>query len=149
MYLLMADVIIFSSLVSLRHGFKKKTLRKKNCIFFQSSHQVDMKNVVECPREFFAYFNALKTYSECTISTYTFCKMHTKNRLLKLPLLQFCVSSAKKFIMCIFPFFYRYISFVKAKVSPNLNHITELTKTDCLQFRTKNGPPKSMGSGKY
>ena len=29
--------------------------------FFQSSHQVDMKNVVECPREFIAYFNALET----------------------------------------------------------------------------------------
>jgi hypothetical protein len=30
----------------------------------QSHHQVDMKNVVECQKEFFAYFNALKTYSE-------------------------------------------------------------------------------------
>ena len=42
---------------------KKKPLRKRKrkCIFFQSSHQVDMKNVVECPREFLAYFNALET----------------------------------------------------------------------------------------
>ena len=41
----------------------KKSHREKNkiCIFFQSSHQVDMKNVVECPSEFFAYFNALET----------------------------------------------------------------------------------------
>ena len=29
----------------------------------QSTHQVDMKNVVECPGEFFAYFNALETTS--------------------------------------------------------------------------------------
>ena len=34
------------------------------CIFFQSPHQVDMKNVVECPREFIAYFNALETTCE-------------------------------------------------------------------------------------
>ena len=31
------------------------------CILFQSPHQVDIKNVVECPREFIAYFNALET----------------------------------------------------------------------------------------
>ena len=31
--------------------------------FLQSTHQVDMKNVVECPREFFAYFNDLETTS--------------------------------------------------------------------------------------
>jgi hypothetical protein len=29
----------------------------------QSPHQVDMKNVVECLREFLAYFNAIETYS--------------------------------------------------------------------------------------
>ena len=33
------------------------------CIFLQSTHQVDMKNIVECQKEFFAYFNALETYS--------------------------------------------------------------------------------------
>ena len=38
------------------------------CISFQSSHQVYMKNVVECPREFFAYFNALETYSVLSLS---------------------------------------------------------------------------------
>ena len=37
--------------------------KKKFCIFLQSTHQVDMKNVVECPGEFFAYFNALETTS--------------------------------------------------------------------------------------
>ena len=42
---------------------KKQPRKKKFCIFFQSPHQVDTKNVVECPREFFAYFNALETYS--------------------------------------------------------------------------------------
>ena len=29
--------------------------------FLQSPHQVDMKNVVECQKEVFAYFNALET----------------------------------------------------------------------------------------
>ena len=29
--------------------------------FFQYPHHVDIKNVVECPREFIAYFNALET----------------------------------------------------------------------------------------
>ena len=36
-------------------------MKKKFCIFFQSLHQVDMKNVVKCHREFIAYFNALET----------------------------------------------------------------------------------------
>ena len=42
---------------------KKKSHREKNffCIFFQSPHQVDMKNVFKCPRELIAYFNALET----------------------------------------------------------------------------------------
>ena len=42
---------------------KKINHRKKIffCIFFQSLHQVDMKNIVGCPREFIAYFNALET----------------------------------------------------------------------------------------
>jgi hypothetical protein len=40
---------------------KKPPRKKKIAFFFQSSHQVDMKNVVECQREFFAYFNALET----------------------------------------------------------------------------------------
>ena len=31
------------------------------CIFLQSTHQVDMKNIVECEKDFFAYFNALET----------------------------------------------------------------------------------------
>ena len=30
-------------------------------IFLQFPNQVDMKNVVECQKEFFAYFNALET----------------------------------------------------------------------------------------
>ena len=33
-------------------------------IFLQSIHQVDMKNVVKCYKDFFGYFNALKTHSE-------------------------------------------------------------------------------------
>ena len=33
------------------------------CTFLQTPHQVDMKNVVECWKEFVAYFNALETHS--------------------------------------------------------------------------------------
>ena len=42
---------------------KKKSHRekKKKCIFFQSTHQVDLKNGVKCYKDFFGYFNALKT----------------------------------------------------------------------------------------
>ena len=45
---------------------KKKSHREKFffCIFFQSTHQVGMKNVVKCYKDFFGYFNALKTRSE-------------------------------------------------------------------------------------
>ena len=32
------------------------------CIFSQSNHQVDMKNVVKCYKHFFGYFHALKTH---------------------------------------------------------------------------------------
>ena len=39
----------------------KKDTVKKNCIFSQSTHQVDMKNGFECYKDFFCYFNALKT----------------------------------------------------------------------------------------
>ena len=44
-------------------GFKKKTIVKFFFfyIFLQSPHEVDMKNMVECQKEFFAYFNALET----------------------------------------------------------------------------------------
>ena len=42
-------------------------LKKKHCeifffcIFLQSIHEVDMKNIVERWKELFAYFNALET----------------------------------------------------------------------------------------
>jgi hypothetical protein len=39
----------------------KVDLKKKICKFFQSTHQVGMKNIVECYKEFFGYFNALET----------------------------------------------------------------------------------------
>ena len=32
------------------------------CIFLQSTHQVGIKNVVKCYKDFFGYFNALKTH---------------------------------------------------------------------------------------
>ena len=40
---------------------------RENSIFFiflESPHQVDMKNVVKCYKDFFGYFNALKTNCE-------------------------------------------------------------------------------------
>ena len=42
---------------------QKKSHREKFffAFFFQSPHQVGMKNIVECPREYIAYFNALET----------------------------------------------------------------------------------------
>jgi hypothetical protein len=36
-------------------------VKKIFCTFFQSTHQVDMKNVDECYKHFFGYFNALET----------------------------------------------------------------------------------------
>ena len=42
-------------------------------IFFESPHQVDMKNVVRSSNHFFGYFNTLETHSElprCFISYY-------------------------------------------------------------------------------
>ena len=45
-----------------------------SCIFLESPHQVDMKNVVKCYKHFFGYFNALKTHSEVT--TYSLHSTH-------------------------------------------------------------------------
>ena len=39
-------------------------------IFFQSTHQVGMKNVVKCYKDFFGYFNALKTHSELILVSF-------------------------------------------------------------------------------
>ena len=47
--------------VHLKMDKKKDTMNFFFCIFFQSPHQVGMKNIVECPREYIAYFNALET----------------------------------------------------------------------------------------
>ena len=52
--------------------------------FFQSTHQEGMKNAVKCYKDFFGYFNALKTHSEkgiqCTKSKFYFpnicCALH-------------------------------------------------------------------------
>ena len=71
------------------HKFKvPQTLKKSRheffffCISFQSSHQTDMENVVECKKYFFGYVNALETHGGYSIqniipnvsktSTYTF-----------------------------------------------------------------------------
>ena len=40
-----------------------KVKKKKYLHIFQSTHQVDMKNNVDCHKDFFGYFNALETYS--------------------------------------------------------------------------------------
>ena len=51
----------------------KVDLKKKHdffCIFLQSPYQVDMKNVVECQKDFIAYFNVLKTNSEKGLLTF-------------------------------------------------------------------------------
>ena len=45
---------------------KKTPCKNFFCIFFQSTHQVDMKNVVCCYEDFFGYFNALETHSDKT-----------------------------------------------------------------------------------
>ena len=37
-------------------------------IFLESPHQVEMKNVVKCYKDFFGYLNALKTH--CDLSIY-------------------------------------------------------------------------------
>ena len=37
-----------------------------SCIFLESPHQVDMKNVVKCCKHFFGYFNTLETHSEAS-----------------------------------------------------------------------------------
>ena len=41
--------------------------KKIFAFFFQSTHQVGMKNVVKCYKDFFGYFNALKTHCESCI----------------------------------------------------------------------------------
>ena len=38
-----------------------------SCIFLESPHQVDMKNVVKSSKHFFGYFNTLETHSEYTM----------------------------------------------------------------------------------
>ena len=50
---------------------KKKREKCFFCIFFQSTHQVGMKNVVECSKHFFGYFNALVTNSVAALVTAT------------------------------------------------------------------------------
>ena len=42
-------------------------MKKKH--FASFFNQVDMKNIVECPREFIAYFNALETTCETVVCT--------------------------------------------------------------------------------
>ena len=39
-------------------------MKKKFLHFFPSTHQVGMKNVVKCYKDFFGYFIALKTHCE-------------------------------------------------------------------------------------
>ena len=68
---------------------KRPPWKKKFCIFFQSTHQVGVKNVVKCYKDFFGYFNALKTHSviaylglyvKTVALPYQECKQIAKNR---------------------------------------------------------------------
>ena len=45
-------------------------------IFLQSTHQVDMKNIAECQKEFFAYCNALETRGVMWRAHHLFTKYH-------------------------------------------------------------------------
>ena len=50
---------------------------RENSIFFiflESPHQVDMKNVVKCYKQFFCYCNALKTHSDLLLLFYVILK---------------------------------------------------------------------------
>ena len=61
---------LFSKLTDLYHKSKDRVLSTVNfffCIFLQSPHQVDMKNVIECQKHFFAYFNALEARSDLQV----------------------------------------------------------------------------------
>ena len=52
-------------LKAVKVDLKKKPPGKRHFLqIFQSTHQVDMKNVVECYKDFFGYFNALETHSD-------------------------------------------------------------------------------------
>ena len=39
-------------------------LKKQSWFFLQSIQEIDIKNIVGCWKEFFAYFNALETHSD-------------------------------------------------------------------------------------
>ena len=41
-----------------------------SCIFLESPHQVDMKSIVKCWKEFLWYFATLKTYCEMSFFLY-------------------------------------------------------------------------------
>ena len=66
---------------------KKATVKKKLfCILFQSTHQVDMKNGVKCYKDFFGYFNALKTHCDAMRIQYglkKIVKQHSNFPLIK------------------------------------------------------------------
>ena len=52
--------------------------QKAYCIFLESPHQVDMKNVVKCYKHFFCYFNALKTHCDLIHSTHRYIFVYDK-----------------------------------------------------------------------
>ena len=56
----------------------------------KSTHQVDMKNVVECPREFIAYFNALESRGVMGL-IFTWSQFALMSKTLKLNTLYFLV----------------------------------------------------------
>ena len=78
-----------SMCISKRIKWIKKKATMKNfffAFFFQSPHQVDMKNVVECPREFIAYFNALET--TCADALHSFATLSKIGHAFRIKLVQ-------------------------------------------------------------
>ena len=65
-------------------------------IFLESPHQLGMKNVVKCYKDFFGYFNALKTHCETAdfCCSLTVCHLVSQNH----------------------PFFFTFFCFIQLKV---------------------------------
>ena len=64
------------------------------CIFFQSTHQVNMKNFVKCYKDFFGYFNALKTHCVLFVRNAFLCLR--KNFITKVQLEIICLITLLK-----------------------------------------------------
>ena len=61
--------------------------------FFQLTNQVGMKNVVKCYKDFFGYFNALKTHSERSDEVRLYWWNHQFYKVPRKNLIDFCPES--------------------------------------------------------